>query len=64
MSMVFLILRLIILGAYDGEGYIFGKNHKIEMTTDKKSHLLGILIDKNALDADRDDAAMDLGEEF
>ena len=31
---------------------------------DRKIHLIRLLVDQNALDADRDDAAMDLGEEF
>lgn len=30
----------------------------------RKEMLIGLLIDRNVLDADRDDAAMDLGEEF
>lgn len=31
---------------------------------DRKKSLIRLLIDQHALDADRDDAAMDLGEEF
>jgi len=36
--------------------------NKIEK--DRKETLIQLLFDQNALDADRDDAAMDLGEEF
>lgn len=31
---------------------------------DRKAILIQLLVDQHALDADRDDAAMDLGEEF
>ena len=35
-----------------------------EIEKNRKEALIRLLIDQNALDADRDDAAMDLGEEF
>lgn len=35
-----------------------------KINEDRKLNLIRLLVDQNALDADRDDAAMDLGEEF